>query len=435
MRKRRRTSRRRSSRSRPPSAKHRRPPTPSSARIDRASVEVDADARFFSREAQPSASASERFYLPELDLLRFLACTTIFLQHVYQETPAHYFPAMHPDWRGRVVQILGWSGGYSVDLFLALSAFLITQLLLRERETTGAVDLRRFYMRRILRIWPLYYFFLIVVAIAGIWFESFRIGPKWLILYALLSGNIANALWGWTPTFAISHIWTIAIEEQFYLIWPLVVRRLKPRGIVAAAFAMLAVSFTARTVCWITNASGALVWTNTLTRLDPIACGIMLAVWMIHRQNRLPLAARAMLLAAGIAIILTVSAWCDPFWSPNSAATLFLGYPAVALACIIILLAFHGLALNRDRLLPRAGIYLGKISYGLYIWQMTAIVLVLKGLNRPLPVTGQWVDSVTFAAFCAFILNIAIAAASYRFLETPFLRLKSRFAVVPSRPA
>jgi peptidoglycan/LPS O-acetylase OafA/YrhL len=161
----------------------------------------------------------------------------------------------------------------------------------------------------------------------------------------------------------------------------------------------------------------------------------MLAVWMMHRQNRLPLAARAMLLAAGIAIILTVSAWCDPFWSPNSAATLFLGYPAVALACIIILLAFHGLALNRDRLLPRAGIYLGKISYGLYIWQMTAIVLVLKGLNRPLPVTGQWVDSVTFAAFCAFILNIAIAAASYRFLETPFLRLKSRFAVVPSRPA
>jgi peptidoglycan/LPS O-acetylase OafA/YrhL len=70
----------------------------------------------------------------------------------------------------------------------------------------------------------------------------------------------------------------------------------------------------------------------------------------------------------------------------------------------------------------------------LYIWQMTAIVLVLNGLNRPLPVTGGWVDSVTFAAFCAFILNIAIAAASYRFLETPFLRLKSRFAVVPSRP-
>ena len=366
--------------------------------------------------------------------MRFLACTTIFLQHVFQETPAHYFPEVHPDWRGRVVQILGWSGGYSVDLFLALSAFLITQLLLREKEATGSIDLRRFYLRRILRIWPLYYFFLIVVAVAGIWFKAFHIQAKWLILCALLSGNIANALWGWTPTFVVSHVWTIAIEEQFYLLWPLIVRRLKPRGIVIAAFAMLAISFTARTVCWLTDAPGSLVWTNTLTRLDPIASGILLAIWMRNRQHRPGMPTRALLLALGIATMLTVSAWCDPYWSPNSAATLFFGYPAVALGCVAILLAFHGLPLDPKRFLPGLGIYLGKISYGLYIWQMTAIVLVLKGLNRPLPVTGQWVDSVTFAAFCAFILNVAIAAASYRFLETPFLRLKSRFAVVPSRP-
>jgi peptidoglycan/LPS O-acetylase OafA/YrhL len=381
------------------------------------------------------AETGGRFYLPELDLLRFLACTTIFLQHVYQETPARYFPAMHPDWRGRVVQILGWSGGYSVDLFLALSAFLITQLLLREREATGVIDLRRFYIRRILRIWPLYYFFLLVVAVAGIWFEAFHIHAKWLILCALLSGNIANAFWGWTPTFVISHVWTIAIEEQFYLVWPLVVRRLKRRGIVSAALTMFAISFVARTVCWLTDASGALVWTNTLTRLDPIAAGILLAVWMLHRRHRATLLARAALLALGVTMILTVSAYCDPYWSPNSAVTLFLGYPVVALACAIILLAFHGLPLHRDRLLPRAGMYLGKISYGLYIWQMTAIMLVLKGLDRPLPVTGEWVDSVTFAALCAFVLNVGIATASYRFLETPFLRLKSRFAVIPTRPA
>src|SRR5580700_9077421 len=242
MRRRRRTSRRRSSRSRPRSAKHRRLPTPSSAGIDRALEAGTSGARFSLSTAQ-HAETGGRFYLPELDLLRFLACTTIFLQHVYQETPARYFPAMHPDWRGRVVQILGWSGGYSVDLFLALSAFLITQLLLREREATGVIDLRRFYIRRILRIWPLYYFFLLVVAVAGIWFEAFHIHAKWLILCALLSGNIANALWGWTPTFVISHVWTIAIEEQFYLVWPLVVRRLKRRGIVSAALTMFAISF------------------------------------------------------------------------------------------------------------------------------------------------------------------------------------------------
>ncbi len=132
---------------------------------------------------------------------------------------------------------MAWSGGYSVDLFLALSAFLITQLLLREKVATGSIDLRRFYIRRILRIiWPLYYFYLLVRRDRGnlVRIISTLRAEVPLILCALLSGNIANALWGWTPTFVVSHIWTIAIEEQFYLIWPLVVRRLKPRGIVIA---------------------------------------------------------------------------------------------------------------------------------------------------------------------------------------------------------
>jgi len=397
--------------------------------------EVDADARSSSRDAQSRASARERFYLPELDLLRFLACTTIFLQHVYEKTPARYFPEFHPNLLGRTVYILAWSGGYSVDVFLALSAFLITQLLLREREATGTVDLRRFYLRRILRIWPLYYFYLAVIAIAGLWIGSFHLSAKWLILSALLSANVANALWGWTPAFVASHLWTIAVEEHFYLIWPLIVKRLNPRGLAATALTMLTISFAARTVCLLTGAPGSLVWTNTLTRLDPLAAGILLAVWMTHRQYRPTIAARAVLLVAGVATMLLVSAHCDPYWSPNSAATLFFGYPAVALGCVAILLAFLGLPLRRDRFLPRAGIYLGKISYGLYVWQMMAIVLVLRGIDRPLPVSGDWVDSATFAALCSFVLTIALAAASYRFLETPFLRLKSRFAVVPSRPA
>ncbi|HVN28818.1 MAG TPA: acyltransferase [Candidatus Binataceae bacterium] len=433
MRRRRRTLPRRSSRTRPPSAKRRRPTTPSEARIDRASAEVVADARF-SSEAREVHASRERFYLPELDLLRFLACTTIFLQHVYQHTPAHLYPAMHPDWGGRLVQIFAWSGGYSVDLFLALSAFLITQLLLRERETTGAINLRRFYLRRILRIWPLYYFYLIVIALAGLWFAPFYASPKWLILSALLSANIANALWGWTPTFVASHLWTIAVEEHFYLVWPAIVRKLRPRGIAIAALAMLAVSFATRAVCWMVDAPGAFVWTNTLTRLDPLAVGILLALYLRHRKYAPHALVRAALLLAGPGIMLMVSAYCDPYRSPNSALTLFFGYPAVALGCVVILLGFHGMRLNQERFLDRAGIYLGRISYGLYIWQMTAIVLVVRGLDRPLPVSGDWVDSVKFAAACAFVLNIGIAAASYRWVETPFLRLKSRFAVVPSRP-
>ena len=367
--------------------------------------------------------------------MRFLACLTIFLQHVYQETPAHHFPEFHSDWTGRAVAILGWSGGYSVDLFLALSAFLITQLLIREREVTGTVDLRRFYIRRILRIWPLYFSYLLVIAIAGIWIESVHSSAKWLVMAALLSANIANSLWGWTPAFVVAHLWTIAVEEQFYLLWPLIARRCRPPGLVRAGLVMLAISFAARTVCWLINAPGSFVWTNTLTRLDPLAVGIVLAVWMKPSRLHRRMVVRAGWLIFGIGTILVVAAFCDPYWSPNSAATLFFGYPAVALGCGAILLAFCGLPMRENRFYIRAGVYLGKISYGLYIWQMIALIVVIKGLARPLPFVGGWIDSSTFVALCAFPLTVAIASVSYRFLETPFLSLKSRFALIPSRPA
>ncbi len=381
------------------------------------------------------ARTSARFYLPELDVLRFLAWTTIFLQHSFQNTHAHSFPDLHLDWTGRAVSILAWSGGYSVDLFLALSAFLITQLLMREREATGTIDLRRFYIRRILRIWPLYYSYLVFLAVAGIWISQFHTPTQWLVMSALLVPNIANSLWGWTPTIVASHLWTIGVEEQFYLLWPLIALRSRPRGLVRAALIMLAISFIARTICWLTNAPGSVVWTNTLTRLDPLAVGIMLAVWMRHREYHPSALARVPLLIFGVTTMLVVSAYCDPYWSPNSPMTLFFGYPAVALGCLTILLAFLGLPLNKDRPIIRTAIYLGKISYGLYIWHLVALRLTIAGLNRPIPFVGEWVDSSTFAALCAFGVTIIISAISYRFLETPFLRMKSRFALIPSRPA
>jgi peptidoglycan/LPS O-acetylase OafA/YrhL len=155
---------------------------------------------------------------------------------------------------------------------------------------------------------------------------------------------------------------------------------------------------------------------------------------MMHRRYQPRLRTRALLLMVGVATMLLVSAHCDPYWSPNSAATLFLGYPAVALGCVAILLAFYRLRLDQRRLLTRVGIYLGKISYGLYIWQMIALVLVIRALDRPLPFAPDWVYSSTFEAVCAFVVTVGLASASYRFLETPFLRLKSRFAVISTRP-
>ncbi|HLI81410.1 MAG TPA: acyltransferase [Candidatus Binataceae bacterium] len=368
-------------------------------------------------------------------MLRFFAFLAVFLQHSFRVTPARYFPVMHQNWIGRAVAILQLSGSFGVDLFFVLSAFLITQLLVRERESTGTLDIPRFYIRRILRIWPLYFAYVAVLVVAGFLVAKFHTPAKWLLLLAMLSGNIAYAIWGWAPQLLSWHLWSISVEEQFYLLWPLVVRGRGRRNIVAAAIAMIAVSVLARTICWMTSAPAALVWTNTLTRLDPLAAGILLAVLTIGKRFQPRAATRSVLLLAGVAMILAVSAWCNPFKTPNSALTLFLGYPAAGAGCAMIVAAFLGVSFRTTSPLARTGIYLGKISYGLYIWHLLALAIVLKALARPLPWASEWIDTNTFAALCALGLTIALAAVSYRLLERPFLNLKSRFALIPSRPA
>lgn len=383
---------------------------------------------------EQATARAPRFYLPELDALRFFAFLAVFLGHTFQNTAAFYYPGTHRDLRGAVVSILAGSGGYGVDLFFVLSAFLITQLLLREQNDTGTLDVRRFYLRRILRIWPLYFFFLGFIAIVGMWFQPVHTSAKWMLMYLLLSGNFAYALWGWAPSLATSQLWTIAVEEQFYFLWPLFVRGRRRPQLVAAGLAMVAVTEGARAICWIVSAPGPFVWTNTLTRLDPIAGGILLGVWMMDKTPKLGSLKRAILMASGILTIFVVSAFCHPCSSPNTVVTLFFGYPAVTLGCVAILVSILGVKVYENRLIVRAGIYLGQISYGLYVWHFLALLLMLKVLAQAIPFAGDWVGSSISEAVCALGLTIAVSAASYRFLEIPFLKLKSHFALIPSRP-
>src|ERR1051325_2753310 len=113
-------------------------------------------------ETRPRA---ERFYRPELDVLRFCAFLGVFIFQASSHTMDFYNAAGYPQWLSRLLIPTFGAGAYGGDLFFALSAYLITSLLLRERAATGALDLRGFYLRRILRIWPLYLAFVAFAAI------------------------------------------------------------------------------------------------------------------------------------------------------------------------------------------------------------------------------------------------------------------------------
>ena len=337
---------------------------------------------------------STRFYRPELDALRFGAFFLVFLHHALPHASADYSVGAP---LAQILAAIARAGALGVDLFFALSSYLITELLLREHRATGTLNIRAFYTRRILRIWPLYYFALFILAPALTIFDpSDTLPANYVAGFAFLSGNWVCAFAGY-PASSFSLLWSVSIEEQFYLVWPWLVRG-NVRRIGAYAVAMLAVASITRIVLAATGTVHPGVWCNTLARLDPIAGGALLAVWSKSPQPRI------WLVAVGLFGLLSVGGFADHVgWGTVPT------YPLAAASAVAILSGTLGMACN-----SRALGYLGKISFGLYVFHAAAIRIA--------------------GPIAALPLTIAIAALSYRYLETPFLRLKGRFALVGSRP-
>ncbi len=168
--------------------------------------------------AQPEpVRASGRYYRPELDVLRFFAFLSVYLFHVLPRVEA----ANHTGWLRSAAWLAAnfrLAGSFGVCLFFVLSSFLITELLLRERRQTGTVHVKAFYVRRILRIWPLYFFFLFFGALLGHFVADWHMEAPRLLAFLLLLGNWYVAVFGQTLN-PIAPLWSISIEEQFYLTW------------------------------------------------------------------------------------------------------------------------------------------------------------------------------------------------------------------------
>src|SRR6478609_6198079 len=227
----------------------------------------------------PSATAAparaERFYRPELDALRFFAFLGVFIFHAAPRTMDFYNAAGYPHWLSSLLISVFGAGAYGVDLFFALSAYLITNLLLRERAATGALDLRGFYMRRILRIWPLYLAFVAFAAVFAALVPGQHLPMKYVVGYSLLAGNWVYVFYGLPASFAVP-LWTVSIEEQFYLAWPLALRRASIQAVAAIAVGLLLVANFWRVALAIAGAPLEHMEYNTFTRLDPIALGILI---------------------------------------------------------------------------------------------------------------------------------------------------------------
>jgi peptidoglycan/LPS O-acetylase OafA/YrhL len=385
-------------------------------------------ARADSSGAVKERAAETRFYRPELDGLRFFAFLAVYIEHTvgFGVGTHHRLPA----WIGDALGTIGIAGVFGVDLFFVLSSYLITELLLRERALRGYLDVKAFYIRRMLRIWPLYFLFLF--AAYGLTFIVPSEGLTWwhLLGFTFFAGNWVYFLWPVTTVAA--PLWSVSLEEQFYLIWPWVIRRSSARRLAFYAVGLMVCAAIVTLAMGILHPNFDWVSKNSFTRVDGIAVGAVLAVMLHGRAPAFSAAARGALFAGSIAVLLWVAHDFGLTRVPVALLPLVTGWPLAALACGGILLSVLG-STGRWTAPLRSGpfVYLGRISYGLYVYHELLLKLAAQVFpehdSSPAQMLGYW----TFG----LVTTLPVAAASYRFIELPFLRLKRRrFTVVPSRP-
>ncbi len=320
-----------------------------------------------------------------------------------------------PDWGG--LAPLFMHGELGVDLFFVISGFLITTLLFRERDRTGRVSLKNFYIRRSLRIFPAYYCSLLVVLLLQSLGISYQLRTSDWIGALTYTTNFL-----WSPSWELGHTWSLAIEEHFYLVWPLCFVLLTVSGCIRAACGCMLLGLVCRIALLLWFPLDAwMAGRFTFTRADAIVLGCLLAIavripaWRRQVDRIASMPAMPLLAVAGLAASTVLGELSYRY-------KVAIGYPATGFFMTLLLWSVLIRSEERsvrwlDALLLRE---IGIRSYSLYLWQQ---MFLNPNANNILTL---------------FPFNIAAAVAtawiSYRYIETPFQTLRHRFgtATVPA---
>lgn len=347
-------------------------------------------------------------HVPELDGLRGIAIIAVLFHH-------------------QLIPVSLKGGFLGVDLFFVLSGYLITRLLEAEFEKTGSISLRNFYIRRVLRLGPALALYLLACLAVTYHSQLISLGRqiKLIVIALLYSTNWRMAL-GWDSVLdPTAIIWSLSIEEQFYVVWPLLVLgcftlKLKRRFMIAALGVTIIAVMVHRYLLLDEGVYLTRLYYGTDTRADALLVGCLLALmpvaWAGIEQKRW-LKFAGVLSAAGLVYLMFASSFSDAFLYRG-------GFTGVALlAGLVIFVAVNSppriLSVVLNWSLLR---WFGRISYGLYLWHW----LVVR--NTSLNSLGYW------GPWARLGIALGIASASFYVIERPFNRLKSRFATLPITP-
>ncbi|QEC69818.1 acyltransferase [Panacibacter ginsenosidivorans] len=379
--------------------------------------------------------AKSTLYFKGLNGLRFMAALLVVFAHV----PTFITKTSNPNiYDFRPFSFFS-NGGLAVDFFFVLSGFLITSLLLKEHEESGTISVKRFYIRRMLRIWPLYYLIVFIAfAVFPILANIFHLRPDpglsvpQLLMYILLLPNF-TFIFG--PRILLFPLWSIGVEEQFYLIIAPVIKYKKKSLALIFATVIIVKLFLNFFAGQVTPATTATIIILDL-RFEAICIGCLGAIFIRSRYKYLldklfglPL----QLLFFGILFAVlffnkTLPAAGIPVISPLFSVLTNRIYNGVPMG-IVFLYVILCVSLNKRSIIKTGGKtfeLLGNISYGMYMYHvMTCFVVIgiMKRFFLDIPVTTA---TIMCYLLCVFF-TMLVAYLSYVFFEKRFLNLKKKF--------
>lgn len=380
--------------------------------------------------SSPNPARPERQgYVPELDGIRGIAIAVVMI--------LHFIASPLPNPQNLVERVAVGIAGYGmwgVDLFFVLSGYLITGLLWDSRSSGSYFS--SFFMRRALRIFPLYFgviFLLVVLLPRGLLAErlpdvlEIREVQVWLWTYLT---NVYIAIQGGFVIPYVSHFWTLAIEEHFYLLWPFLVRFASRRTIIATAMVLCLGALGSRIALAFAPDNHMWAHTFTLCRLDSLCIGGMVALWVRGERgwSVLDRAVRLFPVVAVVMLVLLVVPMHGDWGHVSLALKQFV--LAILFAFLIGVAAWpSGWPPVRVFLRWPPLMALGRYSYGLYVFHgIIAYFLVWHGgLDYFAGITGSRTSALFLQAIVGAGASLVISVASYHLYEAPFLRLKRYF--------
>jgi peptidoglycan/LPS O-acetylase OafA/YrhL len=359
-----------------------------------------------------------RIYFPELDGLRFFAFLLVFIHHQNSFSHIQFLSWIHK---------YGWIG---VDLFFVLSSFLFTKLLVSEYNQTQKISIKKFYLRRIFRIWPIYYFYVFISILLLIFYSVPFDFSNCLRIFGLItfSDNILTSIYGYNTLPLIAHFWTISYEEQFYFFIPLIililVRSTFKRKMIILITTFVLLNFI-RFSFFVNHVEYVTIWVLPLTHFESIILGIVIGFggfdFLFQRIN--PLVIGVIGFISGILICFLPDVKFVNYW-------LILTYGLVGVSTSFIFYSVKNSLVLKKIFSHKILVFLGKRSFGLYVYHILGNKVASLCITHISFLPSHPIASSIYS----FVFTLVASVISYKILERPFLKLKEKYEIIKSRP-